>query len=129
MIWHDLTPFFFASKAANNFGVMPPIIILSLISFLPLLADIFEIIFLLSSKIPFISVRRISFSAFKLSATFPATTSALIFRKLPSLFTPIGAITGIDPEDIVFFNSETRILSTLPTNLNPGYQNLNILKL
>ena len=71
---------------------------------------------MLSSKIPFISVRRISFSAFKLSATFPATTSALIFKKLPSLFTPIGAITGIDPEDIIFFNSETRILSTFPTN-------------
>ena len=64
---------------------------------------------------PLTSVRRINFSAFKDSATLPATKSALIFKHRDFLSSPIGEITGIISFEIRFFISLVLILLTFPT--------------
>src|SRR6185295_8563248 len=90
MMCELLTPFFTASSAEPIFGSMPPLIVPSANSASISLAERPVRRLPCLSSTPAVLVISTSFSAFSVSASLPATRSALMLYASPSWPTPIG---------------------------------------
>src|SRR5205823_380046 len=109
------TPFRTASSAEPIFGSMPPWIVPSAKS-----ASISRAVRPVSrlpsrSSTPTVLVISTSFSASSVSASFPATRSALMLYASPALPTPMGAITGMKSRESSSWMISGSIRSISPT--------------
>src|SRR3989304_5820540 len=110
------TPPSIADRQALTLGSIPDVMTPLLISRSASFRFKVKRSFLFLSRIPSTSVRKISFSAFRVAAMAPAAVSALMLYVLPFASTPIGAITGMN-----LFSSRERMIwgdmdSTSPTS-------------
>ena len=114
-----MTPWAKALIQHSVFGIIPSVTIFLSIKYLASLRLVFSTrLFLLSFsfKIPLVSVRRISFSAFIAAAISPATKSALMLWEIPSKVDPMLEIIGMYPLEIRGSNISGLIFVTSPTN-------------